>query len=145
MSSKFQVSLKIRKPVAEVYDAVVDPKKLSGYFIESSTGPLIQGTTVKWKFAEVPDAFDVIVREAVPSSRVVLEWAGGHTYNTTVEMDFKPIDEGNTTLQIGEGGWRLEKNDIQLPGGSAGGWMHMLCSLKCYLEYGINLRAGGAH
>jgi uncharacterized protein YndB with AHSA1/START domain len=145
MSSKFQVSLKIRKPVAEVYEAVVDPKKLSGYFVETSTAPLIQGTTVKWKFAEVPDAFDVIVREAVPNSRVVLEWAGGHTYNTTVEMDFKPIDEGNTTLQISEGGWRLEKEEIQLPCGNAGGWMHMLCSLKAYLEYGINLRAGGAH
>jgi uncharacterized protein YndB with AHSA1/START domain len=145
MSSKFQVSLKIRKPVAEVYEAVVDPEKLSGYFIESSTGPLVQGTTVKWKFAEVPDAFDVNVREAVPNARVVLEWAGGHTYNTTVEMDFKPIDDGNTTLQISESGWRLEKDDIQLPCGNSGGWMHMLCSLKCYLEYGINLRAGGAH
>jgi uncharacterized protein YndB with AHSA1/START domain len=145
MSSKFQVSLKIRKPVAEVYDAVVDSKKLSGYFVETSTAPLIQGTTVKWKFAEVPDAFDVIVREAVPNERVVLEWAGGHTYNTAVEMDFKPIDEGNTTLQISEGGWRLEKDEIQLPCGNAGGWMHMLCSLKAYLEYGVNLRAGGAH
>jgi hypothetical protein len=28
--------------------------------------------------------------------------------------------------------------------GNAGGWMHMMCSLKALLEYGINLRAGGA-
>jgi hypothetical protein len=26
---------------------------------------------------------------------------------------------------------------------NAGGWMHMLVCLKGYLEYGINLRAGG--
>ena len=28
--------------------------------------------------------------------------------------------------------------------GENSGWMHMLASLKAYLEYGINLRAGGA-
>jgi len=99
---------------------------------------------VKWTFAEVPEPFDVNVREVLQNERIVIEWPGGHTYNTLVEMDFKPLDEGNTTVQISEGGWRLEQNDIQPPCGNAGGWMHMLCSLKGYLEYGINLRAGGA-
>jgi hypothetical protein len=28
--------------------------------------------------------------------------------------------------------------------GNAGGWMHMMCCMKGYLEHGINLRAGGA-
>jgi uncharacterized protein YndB with AHSA1/START domain len=144
MSPKFQVSLKIRKPVAEVYEAVVDPKKLSGYFVQSSTGPLVEGTTVKWSFAEAPEPFDVIVREVVENERIVLEWPGGHSYITRVEIAFKPLDNGNTMVQISEGGWRLEKDDIQLPCGNAGGWMHMMCSLKGYLDYGINLRAGGA-
>ena len=40
MTLKFQVQLKIRKPAAEVFEAVVNPAKLSGYFIQTSTGPL---------------------------------------------------------------------------------------------------------
>jgi uncharacterized protein YndB with AHSA1/START domain len=144
MNPNFQVSLKIRKPLAEVYDAVVNPTKLTGYFVQSSTGPLAEGTTVKWSFAEAPEPFDVIVREVMEKERIVLEWPGGRSYNTIVEIAFKPLDDANTMLQISEGGWRLEPDDIQLPCGNAGGWMHMMCSLKGYVEYGINLRAGGA-
>lgn len=28
--------------------------------------------------------------------------------------------------------------------GNCGGWMHMMCCLKAHIEYGINLRTGGA-
>ena len=41
MALKFQVQLKIRKPAAEVFDAVVNPKTLSGYFVQEATAPLI--------------------------------------------------------------------------------------------------------
>jgi uncharacterized protein YndB with AHSA1/START domain len=144
MNPKFQVALKIRKPVAEVYEAVANPAKLSGYFVKSASGPLVQGARVQWSFAEVPDPFDVILCEAVKNQRIVLEWPGGRSYNTRVEMAFKPLDEGNTTVEISESGWRIEEGDIQPACGNAGGWMHMMCCLKGYLEYGINLRAGGS-
>lgn len=51
MEPKFQVQLKIRKPVAEVFNAVVRPEKLISYFIQTASGPLAEGATVKWKFA----------------------------------------------------------------------------------------------
>ena len=144
MNPKFQVSLKIRKPVADVFEAVANPAKLSGYFVKSSSGPLVQGAKVAWSFVEVPDPFNVIVKEAVENERIVLDWPGGRTYNTLVEMAFKALDAGNTMVQISESGWRVEESDIQPPCGNAGGWMHMMCCLKGYLEYGINLRAGGS-
>jgi uncharacterized protein YndB with AHSA1/START domain len=145
MEPKFQVQLKIRKPVAEVFDAVVRPEKLSGYFVQSASGPLAEGATVKWKFAEVPEAFDVVVRQVVANERIVFEWpAEADGYNTRVEMVFKPLDERNTMVQIGESGWREDPAGIKASYGNAGGWMHMMCCLKAYLEYGINLRAGGA-
>src|SRR5438128_1037705 len=47
----FTVQTKIQKPVSEVFDAVHNPKKLSGYFTTGgSDGPLDQGRTVVWKF-----------------------------------------------------------------------------------------------
>lgn len=145
MKPNFQVQLKIRKPVAEVFDGVVDPKKLSGYFVAAASGPLEAGKTVMWRFAEVQGEFPVIVREVVENERIVFEWEateGG--YNTRVEMVFKPLDAGNTMVQIRESGWREDEKGIASSYSNCGGWMHMMACLKGYLEYGINLRAGGA-
>ena len=58
-------------------------------------------------------------------------------------MAFMPLDNQNTMVQISESGFREDPAGIK-EYGNAGGWMHMMCSLKAYLEYGINLRAGGA-
>jgi uncharacterized protein YndB with AHSA1/START domain len=145
MKPTFQVQLKIRKPVAEVFDGVVDPKKLSGYFVAAASGPLAAGKTVKWRFAEVPGEHDVVVRDVVKNERVVFEWqAGEGGYNIRVEIVFKPLDAGNTMVQVSESGWRDDAKSVTQSYSNAGGWMHMIACLKGYLEYGINLRAGGA-
>jgi uncharacterized protein YndB with AHSA1/START domain len=145
MERKFQVQLKIRKPAAKVFDAVVRPEKLSGYFVQAASGPLAEGVTVKWRFAEVPGEHDVIVRQVVEDQRIVLEWpAPSGDCNTRVEMVFEPLDGQNTMVQIREFGFREDPAGIDEAYGNAGGWMHMMCCLKAYLEYGINLRAGGA-
>ena len=145
MEFKFQVQLKIRKPIAEVFDAVVDPKKLSGYFVGQASGPLVAGATVQWKFPELDKPFPVVVREVVKDEKVVFEWESAEGgYNTRVEMAFKPMDGGATMVQVAESGWKQTPEGQKASYGNAGGWMHMLACLKAYLEYGINLRAGGA-
>lgn len=145
MALKFQVQLKIRKPVAEVFDAVVDPGKLSGYFVQNASAPLAAGTTVQWKFREVPNAFPVVVHEVVPNERIVLEWESGEGgYHTRVEMLFQPLDASNTMVQIRESGWRDTEKGREASYDNCGGWMHMMVCLKGYLEYGVNLREGGA-
>jgi uncharacterized protein YndB with AHSA1/START domain len=143
MEPKFEVSLKIRRPVADVFDAVVRPERLSSYFVKTASGPLVEGATITWSFAEAPHPFDVRVREVRRPERIVLEWPGGQTYDTTVEMNFSALDEANTLVTVREGPWR-EESGLQGPAGNAGGWMHMLCSLKARVEYDLNLREGGA-
>ncbi|MBZ4375633.1 SRPBCC domain-containing protein [Corallococcus sp. AS-1-6] len=144
MEPKFQVQLKIRKPVAQVFEAVVNPAKLSGYFVKTSSGPLAAGTTVKWSFAEAPGEFDVITREVTPHERIVFEWPADGGYNTRVEMNFVPLDAGNTLVKISESGWKPDAQGIKASYDNAGGWMHMMLCLKGSLEFGINLREGGA-
>ncbi|MCG3174559.1 MAG: hypothetical protein GMKNLPBB_02804 [Myxococcota bacterium] len=145
MPLKFQVQLKIRKPVPEVFDAVANPEKLSGYFTRSASGPLVTGVTVKWSFPEFPGEHDVQVIEVVKNERIVLEWEateGG--YLTRTEMLFKAIDAQNTMVQITESGWRDNPQGLESSYGNCSGWTHMLCCLKGYVEYGINLREGGS-
>jgi uncharacterized protein YndB with AHSA1/START domain len=144
MKPKFQVQLKIQKPLADVFDAVVNPKKLSGYFVESASGPLVAGKTVKWKFPEFSEKLDIIVHEVATNDRIVFEWpAGVDNASTRVEMVFKPLDGGNTMVQVSESGWPDTAKGHERAYGNNSGWMHMLACLKAYLEYGINLRAGG--
>lgn len=145
MELKFEVQLKIRKPLAAVFEAVVDPGKLSRYFVQRASGPLATGTTVRWKFAELDGEFDVVVREVSPKERIVFEWeATERGYNTRVEMLFKALDAGSTMVQIRESGWKENEKGLESSYGNCGGWMHMACCLKAFLEYDINLRAGGA-
>jgi uncharacterized protein YndB with AHSA1/START domain len=59
-------------------------------------------------------------------------------------MVFKPLDAKNTMVQISESGWREDDKGLVSSYGNCGGWMHMIACLKAYLEYGINLRSGGA-
>ena len=146
MKPTFEVQLKIRKPVAEVFEAVVDPKKLTGYFTRTASGRLMPGATVMWSFPEFEGEFPVKVREVVANDRIVLEWEaeeGG--YDTRIEMAFKPLDDGATMVQIRESGWRETPKGVESSYRNCGGWMHMACCLKAYLEYGVNLRAGGVH
>src|SRR4051795_5732801 len=71
---KFQVYAKIAKPVEEVFDAVYNPKKLSGYFTTGgASAPLDEGTTVTWDFADFPGAFPVQVRKVEHGRLIVLE------------------------------------------------------------------------
>jgi hypothetical protein len=47
-------------------------------------------------------------------------------------------------VEISESGWGKDPAGIEASYGNAGGWMHMMCCLKAHIEFGINLRAGGA-
>jgi uncharacterized protein YndB with AHSA1/START domain len=145
MEPRFQVQLKILKPVAEVFEAVVNPKKLTGYFTKTASGPLVEGMTVQWSFVEDPTDTPVKVRQVIKNDRIVFEWPSAEGgYDTRVEMVFKPLDGQATMVQISESGWRGTPKGIESSYGNCSGWMHMACCLKAYVEHGINLRAGGA-
>ncbi|MBW8907947.1 MAG: SRPBCC domain-containing protein [Mesorhizobium sp.] len=144
MSLGFKISGRIGKPVAEVFDAVVNPTKLSGYFttIGGASAPLVAGTTVTW-WKAVP----VEVDEVIADKRIVLRWDGSGPdvrppYKTRIEMNFEPLDDGGTFVTIVETGWYEDEAGRKSSYGNCEGWSHMLACMKAYLEYGINLREG---
>jgi len=143
MELKFQVYAKIAKPVADVFDAVYNPKKLSGYFTTGgASGPLDEGATVTWDFADFPGAFPVDVRQVQKERLIVLEWkAMDGEYNTQVRMEFEPLDARSTLVRISESGWKETPEGLKSSYGNCMGWSQMLCALKVYAEDGKNLRA----
>ena len=144
MSLGFRVSGRIGKPVAEVFDAVVNPNKLSGYFttIGGASAPLKAGAGVVW-WGKVP----VEVDEVVKDSRIVLRWdatdaEGKPAYKTRIEMNFEQLDDGGTFVTIAENGWQESAVGLKKSYLNCEGWSQMLAGMKAYLEYGINLRDG---
>jgi uncharacterized protein YndB with AHSA1/START domain len=147
MELRFQVQIRIQKPVAKVFDAVRDPAKLSAYFTNGgASAPMEEGTKVEWAFADNPDearlAFPVRVKKVTANEEIAFEWEGAKGLTTLVEIRFEPIGDGDTVVRIRETGWRDTQDDLDSSYANCGGWMQMLCCLKAYVEYGINLRKG---
>lgn len=142
MKPTFTVQGRVRRPLAEVFEAVADPSELSGYFTTGGArGRIETGATVTWDFADFPGAFPVKVGEVVRNHSIRLEW-DGEGKPITVEMTFTPIDAGTTLVAISEYGWPEGEPFRARSYGNCGGWMQMLCSLKAWKENGINLRDG---
>ena len=148
MDLKFKVQTGIQKPVAEVFDAVYNPDKLSGYFTTGgASATLDEGTTVMWRFADFHGAdeegFPVKITKVIPNELIVLEWAGEKDRpDNVVEMHFKALGEDSTLVSISESGWSETQEGLNMSYGNCMGWSQMLSALKAYAEHGINLREG---
>ncbi|HEU4849320.1 MAG TPA: SRPBCC domain-containing protein [Terrimesophilobacter sp.] len=144
----FTVSGRVSRPCAEVYEAVVDPEKLSKYFTTGGAhGRLEAGTEVTWDFHDFPGAFPVTVLEADPPRRIVIRWGGSETASesgtTTTTFGFEPIDGDTRTLvTIAESSWKATAAGAKNAFGNCEGWTGMLAALKAWVEHGINLRDG---
>ena len=138
MELKFKVQAKIQKPVAEVFDGVYNPKKLSTYFTTGgASAPLDEGASVIWQFADYPGEIPVHVKQVVPNKLIAFEWG-----EQRVEIAFEPLDDHSTLVTISEGTWPETQKGLDSSYGNCHGWTQMSCALKAYLEYGINLRKG---
>lgn len=143
MEPKFTVGGRIAKPVAEVFEAVVDPGRLSQFFTTGGAkGRLVAGTEVTWDFHDFPGAFPVKVIEVVPNERIVLSWQGEGGLWTRVTMTFAALGPDRTHVRIAEEGWRTDPAGMKAAFGNCEGWTGMLCAMKAWLEHGINLREG---
>jgi uncharacterized protein YndB with AHSA1/START domain len=147
MELRFQVQTKIQKPVAEVFDAVQNPDKLSGYFTNGgASAPLVEGTTVEWAFEDTPGEkigpFPVKVKKVGPNKSITFEWEGAPGRDTLVEMSFEATAQDETLVKISESGWNENQDELNRSYGNCMGWSQMVSALKAYTEYGINLRKG---
>ncbi len=138
---KIEVSIQILKPRNEVYEAIVDPLKMSNYFIAEGSGTMREGKTVEWKFPEFDDKFKIEVLKTRPSEFISFKWEGADGKMLTVAMDIED-HAGNTVVKITEGKMKNNEEGILWYGRNTGGWANFLDCLKAFMEYGINLRKG---
>ena len=139
---EIKASLKIQKPAHEVFEAIVDPSKMSNYFISKSTGRMEEGRTLTWQFPEFDMKFPVKIGRIEKDKYISYSWNDMEDgRETTVEIDLKQMNDG-TLVTITEKERDNDEKGIAWLKGNTQGWANFLACLKGWLEYGINLRKG---
>ena len=138
---EIRTAIQILKPAGEVYEAIIDPAKMSNYFISKGSGRLEDGKEIKWQFPEFDMEFPVRVVKTEKDKYISFHWDQDET-ELLVEISLNPRKKDFTVVTITEKGMENNETGLKWLRGNTEGWANFLSCLKAYLEYGINLRKG---
>jgi uncharacterized protein YndB with AHSA1/START domain len=129
----------IRKPVADVFEAFIDPRITTKFWFTKSSGRLEPGKRVKWEWEMYQASTQVAVITIEPNKRIVIEW-DGYSGRTSVEWKFAPQAGGATFVSITESGWTGNGDElVEYATNSTQGFTWTLAGLKALLEYNVRL------
>jgi uncharacterized protein YndB with AHSA1/START domain len=138
---EINVAMQIGKPVQEVFEAIINPEKMTNYFISESTGMLEEGKELIWKFPEFDFECPVRVGKIKKNNYISYYWENSGS-ELLVEMTLTERENNSTLVSISEKSMENDENGLKWLSGNSFGWSNFLACLKAYLEYGINLRKG---
>src|SRR5687768_18613936 len=101
----------IRKPVAEVFQAFIDPAITTKFWFTKSTGRLETGKEIEWIWEMYDQSTRVIVKTIEPNRRIVIEW-DGYSGRTLVQWEFAAQKDGTTFVSITESGWTGHPDEL---------------------------------
>lgn len=129
----------IRRPVAEVFEAFVDPAITSKFWFTKGSGRLEPGKRIQWDWEMYHFSTEVRVKEVVANERIVIEWAA-YGMPTTVEFAFTRQADDNTFVSITNSGFSGDDDAMAKQAiDSTEGFALVLAGLKALLEHGIRL------
>jgi uncharacterized protein YndB with AHSA1/START domain len=129
----------IRKPVAEVFEAFIDPAITTKFWFTKSSGRLEPSKQIRWDWEMYNSGTDVHVNTVEPNKRILVEWMayGGPT---TIEWIFTSRPDNTTFVSITNSGFQGTQEEIAEQAiSSTEGFTFMLAGLKALLEHNINL------
>jgi len=129
----------IRRPVADVFEAFIDPGITTKFWFTKSSGRLEPGKQVKWEWEMYGASTQVAVKAIQPNRRILIEW-DGYSGRTTVEWKFAPQEGGTTFVSITESGWTGDGDElVEYACNSTQGFTWTLAGLKAFLEHNVRL------
>jgi uncharacterized protein YndB with AHSA1/START domain len=147
MNTQVTTKMKINKPSGEVFEAIVDPEKIGGFWFSSSSERWEQGKLVTLRYDEYNAEGAINVLEVEENKRIVFSWGAEHDQGTIVTITLTDLDDKSTMIEVIESG--LKEDDPEVVNkmmGQKEGWVYTLTCLKGYLENDINtLRASLIH
>ena len=132
-----EAQMMIRRPVAVVFEAFVNPDITTSFWFTKSSGRLALGKKVIWEWEMYGVATEVEVLEVVPNQQIRIQWGDPAT---TVEFVFTEMEEGYTYVVIKNYGFGQEGEDLLREViDSTGGFTTVLDGAKAFLEHGLAL------
>ena len=129
----------IRKPVAEVFEAFVDPAITSRFWFTKGSGRLETGKKVQWDWEMYGVSVPVDVKAVERNARVLIEWTGPKGA-TQVEWVFAPRGDAAVNVTITHSGFTGSVEEVAREViDSTGGFTLLLAGAKAYLEHGVQL------
>lgn len=136
-----EAQMMIRKPAAEVFEALVDPAITKNFWFTAGSGRLDTNETVTWEWEMYNVSTAVFPKQIILNKKIAYEWG---TPPTKVEINFKELESGSTYVTVTECGFSKTGDDLlKAIKDSTGGFTTVLDGLKAYLEHGINLNLIG--
>ena len=137
-----ETGMLIRKPVAHVFEAIVNPEITTQFWFTRSSGRLVAGRPIRWEWEMYDVSIQVTAKVIEPNHRIVIEWLG-YSGPTTVEWTFAPLGDG-TFVRVTESGFRGNGDQlVKYVADSTQGFTLMLAGLKALLEHGVKLNLVG--
>ena len=134
-----KTAMLIRRPVAEVFEAFVNPDITSNFWFTKGSGRLEVGRQVQWDWGMYGFSVPVSTKAIEPNRRIVVEWSG-YGNPTTIEWTFAPHDNGSTFVGITEHGFKGSDDEVmEQAKNSMEGFSLVLAGLKAFLEHNIRL------
>lgn len=132
-------ALLIRRPPAEVFEAIADPAITSRFWFTKGSGRLEPGATVRWDWEMYGAHAMVKVREVEPNRRILMDWGDDEGGFTQVEWVFEPRGD-YTLLKVTNSGFSgTGDQQVAAAQDSLGGFSLVTAAVKAWLEHGINL------
>ena len=139
---EIKASLMVSMPGHEVFEAIVNPSKMSNYFISNGSGRMEEGKTIIWQFPEMDMEFPVHIKKINADKYISYTWNDFRDgAETLVEFTLTPKTNA-TFVTVTEKSRNNDEAGIAWLKSNTEGWANFLACLKAYLEYGINLRKG---
>lgn len=130
----------IRRPVAEVFEAFVDPTVTSRFWFTRGSGRVVPGAELTWEWEMYGAAAQVAVDVVEPCRRIVIRWP------TPVEWEFSPRGDRATLVVIIASGFTGPAGEQAVQAiDSMGGFSFVLAGCKAWLEHGLALNLVADH
>ena len=139
MKLEAKTEIQISKPAHEVFEAVIDPGRMSEYFITKGSGRLEEGRVVTWSWKEYNTELHIEVKRIVENKFISFQWTATEI-KTIVDLNFHSLTDQTSSLHIREHGWDKDDEGIANLTKQLQGWVFFAVWLKGYMEYNIDLR-----
>ena len=133
----------IRRPVADVFEAFINPDITTKFWFTSSSGRLEVGKQVQWDWEMYTISIPVTAKIIELNKRILIEWPG-YSGPTAVEWTFAPQEDGTTFVSITEVGFTGDGDElVKQVTDSTQGFTLVLAGLKAFLEHHLQLNLVG--